>query len=83
MLKMLNETKVRSFDEMEDEYPRCKLLVEIRSLDDTKGRAIAVADWGSARDLSQLWEDNTNKGIYCATVGNYGGPNVITTVFPR
>lgn len=44
MLKVLNQTDIKSFNSVRKEYPYSRILMRINTLDDREGQILAVSD---------------------------------------
>lgn len=84
MLKILNQTDVKSFNRVKKEYPYSRILMKINSLDDCEGQLMAVSDSvESDDDLCEKLHELLDNDILCVIVGSYvhgGGQNVIYSI---
>lgn len=84
MLKILNQTDMKSFNSVKKEYPYSRILMKINTLDDCKGQLLAVSDSAeSDDDLCEKLHEFLDKDILCVIVGSYvqgGNQNVMYSV---
>lgn len=84
MLKMLNQTDIKSFNSVRKEYSYSRVLMRINTLDDREGQIMAVSDsTESDDDLCEKLHEFLDNDILCIIVGNYvqgGSQNVIYSV---
>ena len=62
MLRILNQTDMKSFNSTRKEYPYSRILMKINTLDDCEGQMLAVSD--SAESDDDLCE-KLHELIYC------------------
>ncbi len=84
MLKILNQTDIKSFNRVKNEFPYSRILMRIHSLDDCEGQLMAVSDSTESDDeLCEKLHEFLEKDILCVIVGSYvqgGSKNVIYSV---
>lgn len=84
MLRILNQTDVKSFNIVRSEFPYSRILMRINTLDDSEGCLLAVSDSEeSDDDLCEKMHECLEKDILCIIVGSYaqgGSQNVIYSV---
>lgn len=84
MLKMLNQTDIKSFSSARKEYPYSRILMRINTLDDYEGQLVAVSDSAeSDDDLCEKLHEFLDRDILCVIVGSYvqgGNQNVIYSI---
>lgn len=84
MLRVLNQTDIKSFNRVRNEYPYSRVLMRIASLDDGEGQLVAVSDSAdSDDDLCEKLHEYLEKDILCIIVGSYvqgGERNAIYSV---
>ena len=84
MLRVLNQTDIKSFNKVRSEFPYSRILMRINSLDDYEGQLMAVSDSAeSDDDLCEKMHECLEKDILCIIIGSYmqgGNKNVIYSV---
>lgn len=84
MLKVLNQTDIKSFNSVRKEYPYSRILMRINTLDDREGQILAVSDsTESDDDLCEKLHEFLDNDLLCIIVGSYiqgGSQNVIYSV---
>ena len=84
MLKILNQTDIKSFNSARKEYPYSRILMKINTLDDYEGQLLAVSDSvESDDDLCEMLHEFLDNNMLCVIVGSYvqgGSQNVIYSV---
>lgn len=72
MLRVLNQTNIKSFSKVRSEFPYSKILMQIASLDDSEGRLVAVSDSADSDDaLCEKLHKNLERNILCVIIGSY------------
>ncbi len=81
MLRILNQTDIKSFNRVRSEFPYSRILMRINTLDDSEGCLMAVSDSEESDDaLCEKMHECLEKDILCIIVGSYtqgGSQNVI------
>lgn len=84
MLRVLNQTDIKSFNTVKREFPYSRILMQIDSLDDGEGQLLAVSDSeDSDDDLCKKLHEYLEKDILCIIIGSYvqgGERNAIYSV---
>lgn len=84
MLRVLNQTDIKSFNRVRNEFPYSRVLMRIASLDDGEGQLVAVSDSVDSDDeLCEKLHEYLEKDILCVIVGSYvqgGKRNAIYSV---
>lgn len=84
MLRILNQTDIKSFNRVRNEFPYSRILMRIASLDDGEGQLMAVSDSAdSDDDLCEKLHEYLEKDILCVIIGSYvqgEGRNAIYSV---
>lgn len=84
MLRVLDQTDVKSFNKVRGEFPYSRILMRIASLDDSEERPVAVSDSvDSDDDLCKRLHEYLEKDILCVIIGSYvqrGERNAIYSV---
>lgn len=78
MLRVLNQTSIKSFSKARSEFPYSRILMRIASLDDKEGQLVAVSDSAdSDDDLCEKLHEYLDREILCVIIGSYvqGGEN--------
>ena len=84
MLKMMNQTDIKSFNSVRKEFPYSRILMRINTLDDCEGQLLAVSDSAeSDDDLCEKLHEFLDKDMLCVIVGSFvqgGNQNVMYSV---
>ena len=84
VLRVLNQTDIKSFNKARNEFPYCRILMRIDSLDDGEGQLVAVSDSAdSDDDLCEKLHEYLERDILCVIIGSYvqgGERNAIYSV---
>ena len=79
MLKILQNTKLETPNEIEERYPQCKyILTDFDDLNDMKGHLYAVSpNKQSFLELCKLCDHLVDEGRVCIIMGEYEGSMMI------
>lgn len=84
MLRVLNQTDIKSFNMARREFPYSRILMRIASLDASEGQLLAVSDSEESDDnLCEKLHEYLEKDILCVIIGSYvqgGEKNAIYSV---
>ncbi len=72
MLRVLDQTDIKSFNKVRGEFPYSRILMQITSLDDREGQPVAVSNsMDSDDDLCEKLHEYLEKDILCVIIGSY------------